>query len=40
MAGMKGELVYALSKAVKDLGQAKDPKKRKLAARIIAGGTW
>ena len=40
MAGMKDEMIHALGKAVKDLGQAKDPKKRKLAATIKAGGTW
>ena len=40
MAGMQAEMLIALDRAAKDLGQAKDPKKRKLAATIKAGGTW
>ena len=40
MAGMKAEMLYALSKAAKDLGQAKNPRKRNKNATIKAGGTW
>lgn len=40
MGNMKSELLAALEKAVKDLGQAKDPAKRNRNATPIAGGAW
>ena len=40
MAGMQAEMLIALERAARDLGKAKDPKKRKLGTTPLAGGTW
>lgn len=40
MANMRSELLAALEKAARDLGQAKDPAKRKPGTTPIAGGAW